>query len=205
MAGRAPRASAVATRERLLASGLQLFHARGYHAVGVQDIIDAAGIPKGSFYNHFRSKQDLALAALEQYATLSPLDELRSHPGGPRAGLRAHFEELRRRFAEADLTQGCMMGNFANELADQDEPVRELLNCLFSAWIALIAAALREAEADEGIHLTVPADALAGVIVSLWEGSITRARAANSIEPVDQFFDTVFSQLLATATNQKDA
>lgn len=202
---RAPRASAVATRERLITVGLDLFHARGYHAVGVQDLVNAAGIPKGSFYNHFSSKQALAIAALEQYAAQSPLPLLWSTQDGARAGIRAHFEELERRFVQVDLTHGCMMGNFANELADEDERVRELLNVQFALWAECIATAIRKAEADEGVVPVMPADELAGVIISLWEGSITRSRAAGNAQPIRQFFTTVFDRLLPPPRQQKDS
>ncbi|CAJ1494368.1 TetR family transcriptional regulator C-terminal domain-containing protein [[Mycobacterium] kokjensenii] len=211
MSPRAPRASAVATRERLLAVGLELFHARGYHAVGIQEVVDAAGIPKGSFYNHFRSKQELAITALQQYAAHSPVDLLWSTPEGPRAGIRAHFEELERRFVDADLMRGCMLGNFANEIADRDETVRNLLTGLFEAWAEVLTDALRQAETSESVRLAMPADQLAGVILSLWEGAITRARAAQSEEPLRQFFDVVFGDLIpdpsvddATATTPVD-
>ena len=202
---RAPRASAVATRERLIVAGLELFHTRGYHGVGVQDLVNVAGVPKGSFYNHFSSKQDLAIAALEQYAAQSPLPLLWSTPSGARAGIRAHFEELERRFTEGGLTHGCMMGNFANEMADQDERVRELLNVQFGIWADCIAGAIRRAESDEGVIPALPADELAGVIISLWEGSITRSRAAGNARPIREFFTTVFDRLLPMPRQQKDS
>ena len=205
MNARAPRASAVQTRDRLIAVAHDLFHARGYHAVGVQDLVNAAGIPKGSFYNHFASKQELAIAALERYAAQSPVPLLWTTPAGPRAGIRAHFEELERRFVAAGLSDGCMMGNFANELADHDDAVRELLNTQFTAWMDLIAAAIKQSEATEGLVPLMPADELAGVIVSLWEGSLTRARAAGSAQPIRQFFTTVFDQLLPATDGQKES
>lgn len=202
MAQRAARASAMATRDRLITVAMELFHARGYHAVGVQDLVAAAGIPKGSFYNHFASKQELALAALENYAAHSPVDLLSATPEDPIAGLRAHFNELQRRFEEVDLTHGCMMGNFANELADRDHAVRDLLAGLFAAWSQLIAANLRQAEAA-GARLALPADRLAGLIISLWEGSLTRTRSDGNLEPLQQFHELVFDQLITTTRPQE--
>src|SRR5262249_24318548 len=55
-------------REQLLAAGLATFHERGFNATSVQDITDAAGAPKGSFYNHFESKEALAAEAVRRYA-----------------------------------------------------------------------------------------------------------------------------------------
>ena len=91
----------------------------------------------------------------------------------------------------------------ANELADQDEPVRRLLTGLFGAWVELIAITLRQAEAAGEAQLAMPAEMLAGTIVSLWEGSITRSRASNSLEPLDQFFALVFERLLGPIDPQE--
>src|SRR6185295_5851434 len=62
-----PRPSNPDVRRRLLAAGLDLVHARGFAASGVKDITDAAGVPKGSFYAYFPSKEGFAAAILEHY------------------------------------------------------------------------------------------------------------------------------------------
>src|SRR4051794_27714177 len=54
-------------REEIVEAALERFHAHGFNAAGVKDITDTAGVPKGSFYNHFDSKEALALVALERY------------------------------------------------------------------------------------------------------------------------------------------
>lgn len=190
------RAATAEVRERLLQAGLDLFHSRGYHAVGVQEITNAAGMPKGSFYNHFASKEDLALAALEQYAAQSPFDLLTDRSAGAVAALRAHFEELARRFTESDYRRGCLMGNFSNEIADELDRPRQLLADLFEGWKFLLTDAITAAQAAGEVSATVPADRLAGLVLSAWEGSLTRARAAHNADPLDDFFDTVFDHLL---------
>ncbi|MGV9668907.1 LmrA/YxaF family transcription factor [Nocardia niigatensis] len=190
------RAATAEVRERLLQAGLDLFHSRGYHAVGVQEITNAAGMPKGSFYNHFASKEDLALAALEQYAAQSPLDLLTDRSTGAVAALRAHFEELARRFTESDYRRGCLMGNFSNEIADELDRPRQLLADLFEGWKFQLTDAITAAQAAGEVSAAVPADRLAGLVLSAWEGSLTRARAAHNADPLHDFFDTVFDHLL---------
>jgi TetR/AcrR family transcriptional regulator, transcriptional repressor for nem operon len=190
------RAGSAEVRQRMLQAGLDLFHSRGYHAVGVQEITNAAGMPKGSFYNHFASKEDLALAALEQYAAQSPLDLLTDRGAGAVAALRAHFEELARRFTESDFQRGCLMGNFSNEIADELDRPRRLLADLFEGWKFQLTAAITAAQAAGEVSAAVPADRLAGLVLSAWEGSLTRARATRNADPLHDFFDTVFDHLL---------
>lgn len=195
--GRRTRAGSADVRRRLVDAGLALFHARGYHATGVQDITDAAGVPKGSFYNHFPSKQALAIVAVRQYAESGPLDVLLAHEGHPVPAIRTHFEVLADRFQGADWRQGCLIGNFANELADQDEDVRATVNELLTAWTALLAGVIGDAQAAGHVATSLPAETLAGTVLSMWEGSLTRARAARTRAPLDEFFTLAFDHLLA--------
>src|SRR6516225_4876557 len=104
-------------RDLLLDTGLRVLHKRGFNATSVQDITDAAGVPKGSFYNHFESKEDLALQALERYwqngagrrgvlsdTSLDPVERL-----------RRHFRGLSDLAVRQKFQKGCMIGNFSTE------------------------------------------------------------------------------------------
>lgn len=190
-----------AVRDGLLEAGLDRFHAHGYAATSVQDITSAAGVPKGSFYNHFSGKEDLAVAALGEYAARSPAAVLLDRTIAPVERLRQHFDELGRRFRESGNARGCMMGNFANEVADDGGPVRAALGTLFAGWSALISMVVAEAQQSGALHTDVAPDLLASFILSAWEGSLTRARATNSSEPLDTFFEMVFRQILHTESD----
>jgi TetR/AcrR family transcriptional repressor of nem operon len=87
-----PRDSA---RERLVNAALDEFHRHGFNGCGVKDITQAAGVPKGSFYNHFESKEALALETLNRYGQSRRLEMLADSTQEPLARLRAHFEFLR--------------------------------------------------------------------------------------------------------------
>jgi TetR/AcrR family transcriptional regulator, transcriptional repressor for nem operon len=113
--------------DQILTAGLEEFHSRGYHGSSVQDIATAAGAPKGSFYNHFSSKEALALAAIDAYTAENPVQVLADRSIPPVERLRAHFDIHRARFAESGYTRGCLVGNFAAEVADHCEPIREKL------------------------------------------------------------------------------
>ncbi len=78
-------------REEIVEAALEQFHAYGFNAAGVKDITDSAGAPKGSFYNHFDSKEALAVVALERYWESRGIEDLADRSVAPLARLRGHF------------------------------------------------------------------------------------------------------------------
>src|SRR5260221_74488 len=93
-------------REDIVEAALEQFHSHGYNAAGVKDITDRAGVPKGSFYNHFDSKEALAVVALERYAERRRLEDLADRSVAPLARLPGHFELLRAEAAGGDPAAG---------------------------------------------------------------------------------------------------
>lgn len=191
---RMPRHS---VRDQVLAAGLEVFRTHGYHASSVQDITTAAGVPKGSFYNHFAGKEALAVASIYEYAAESPIAILLDTSAGtPVERLRAHFDIQGARFTASKFSRGCLMGNFANEVADHSDTIRETLTGAFDGWSALIEAVLVQAQQAGDISAqSNPAD-LANFVVNSWEGALTRARVSKTEEPLRVFFDTIFGVVL---------
>lgn len=180
---------------QILTAGLDVLHSRGYHGSSVQDITTRAGVPKGSFYNHFSSKEALAISAIDAYIADSPNQILADETMAPMDRLRAHFESLGARFTESGLTRGCLVGNFAAEVADHSEPIRRKLADVFDEWAASIETVLTEAyEANElAAHLD-PAT-LSRFIIHSWEGALLAAKASKTQAPLQVFFDAVFGVL----------
>src|SRR6201999_3314324 len=113
--------------ERLLAAGLQLFLTRGYNATGIQQITDSAGVPKGSFYNHFESKEAFGAAIVDRYSEYSRRSwdrMMRSAPPGPMAAIRHVFASMLAHHERAGRSSGCLIGNFAAEIAMSSEQCR---------------------------------------------------------------------------------
>ncbi|MEV5751474.1 TetR family transcriptional regulator C-terminal domain-containing protein [Actinoallomurus sp. NPDC052308] len=183
-------------REEIVEAALEQFHVQGYNAAGVKVITDAAGVPKGSFYNHFDSKEALAVVALRRYGAEHPARELAGGHGEPLARLRAHFEAIRDYVVRHEFTRGCLLGNLGAEIADHSEVIREAVRQGLAQWTEAIAVVLAEAR-DAGVLRTgVDPRATAGFIVNAWEGSLIRARADRSADAFDSFFALVFGTLL---------
>ncbi|MEV0408782.1 TetR family transcriptional regulator C-terminal domain-containing protein [Actinoallomurus sp. NPDC050550] len=184
-------------REEIVEAALEQFHVQGYNAAGVKVITDAAGVPKGSFYNHFDSKEALAVVALERYGAGRPLHELTGGEGEPLARLRAHFEALRDAVVRYDFTRGCLIGNFGTEIADHSDVIREAVRQSLAQWTDAIAAVLTDARDAGALRAGLDPRATAGFLVNAWEGSLIRARADRSTDALESFFILIFDALLA--------
>src|ERR1700754_1972564 len=108
-----PRPPNPDVRRRLLAAGLDLVHARGFAASGVKDITDSAGVPTGSFYAYFPSKEAFAAAILEHYWSDIETRLLRILSGGGPAQDRItrFFHALADDHEAGDFSLGCLIGN----------------------------------------------------------------------------------------------
>ena len=120
------------TREDIVQAGLKCLVEKGFNAVGVQDITDAAGVPKGSFYNHFESKEALGVEIVERYGANQTRREILTDPSvPPLQRLRRHFDRISKLYADTNFTRNCILGGFSAELANQSETIRESLRTLY--------------------------------------------------------------------------
>ncbi len=184
-------------REEIVAAALEQFHTRGFNGCSVDDITKAAGVPKGSFYNHFKSKEDLAVEVLGRYAVSAPHDILLQKDVPPLKRLKKYFTALSEGFIACGCQKGCMLGNFANEVADHSTGVRQELADRFSWWVKTLAGVVREAQQAKQISSTQKPELLAGFLLSAWEGTVLRARAANDPAIVKEFHTIAFNHLLS--------
>src|ERR1700741_4939228 len=101
-------------RERLIDAGLETLHRRGFNGCGVQEITENAGVPKGSFYNHFESKEALGAAVVDRYwrqRAGSVLRLLEEADVGPRDRLCRYFAAMAAKMAKRGYAGGCLIGN----------------------------------------------------------------------------------------------
>ncbi len=163
-------------REKLVETALERFQEQGFNGCGVQDITDAAGVPKGSFYNHFKSKEALALEVLDRYRLNSRFDILADVAKSPITRLRAHFEFMADRVEGWHFTRGCLLGNFSCETADTSPAMRQAMADAFARWCEMVAELLRQAQAQGEIAGSHDPTALATFLVHAWEGAIAGAK-----------------------------
>ena len=174
-------------RERLLDSCQALMHEKGYTAVGVSEVCSRAGVNKGSFYYFFPSKQDLALAVIDEFgaATAVQLTQVLESDAPPLERLERFFDASYRAHSESRETcgklLGCPIGNLALEMGSQDAVLRERLRGVLEDQIDRFAAVLREA-IDRGDLPPQDARGTAASLMALIEGTLLLAKASDDTE-----------------------
>lgn len=168
---------------------------RGYNGTGVKDIVNAAGVPKGSFYNYFESKQAFAVAALEQVAE-GNLRQMRSILDSAAESPLKRLEEFFIRNIEhlkrnGRFTGGCFIGTICQEIADADDTIRETGHRLLKLYEKVFIDCLRQARECDELAAGTDIDALGGFIFSAWEGSLLKMKAAKNAVALDQFLSEV--------------
>lgn len=196
-----PRPANPLVRESLLDAGLTLFHARGFNAVGIKEITDSAGVPKGSFYSYYSSKNAFAAAVLDRFWAGIVRDHgpILTDPSTPPVHrLVAFFEALTRANAERGFAFGCLLGNLALELSDDNGEARLRLAAIMEQWSDLIAACLAQAGSADHVVATTETTDLASMIIESWEGAVMRGRVDQSRAPYDRFLTVSLPRLLGT-------
>jgi TetR/AcrR family transcriptional repressor of nem operon len=186
-------------RRRLLASGLALVHGRGFAASGVKDITDSAGVPKGSFYAYFSSKEAFAAAILEHYwadieqRILPILDA----DGPAQERITSFFHALGDEHEAGDFLLGCLIGNLSLELGGSSDAVRDQLASILDRWDAALTACVRSGQRRSGgIRTDLEADELAAMLIEAWEGAALRGKVARSRTPYARFESVTVPALL---------
>ena len=186
-------------RDRLLQAGMSVFSRSGFNGSSVQDITEAAGVPKGSFYNHFDSKETLGAAVVEYFwdhKSSHVLIVLDQQDLEPLVRLRRYFEQAKAEIEARDYTCGCFLGNMTAELSDHSTVISDRLAGIYMKWTERIASCLAQAQAEGVLRREADPAVLATFALNAWEGAMLRARAAKSSRPLQQFIDTLFTQLL---------
>jgi TetR/AcrR family transcriptional regulator, transcriptional repressor for nem operon len=184
-------------KEQIIDAAVETLHRKGFNGTSVQDITDAAKVPKGSFYNHFDSKEELAVEALDRYwqwvlAGLRPLSDATTPPAGR---LRQYFRHLAERGRTREYRTGCMIGNMSTEMPDQSRLVRERLAVVLGAWSRAIESCVRDAQADGSIRRDLDAKTIAAFLLNSFEGAILRSKVDRDAAAFAAFEDVVFTAL----------
>ena len=186
-------------RDCLLRAGLRVVHEQGFGAASVRDVVHAAGVPQGSFTNHWRSKEAFGLDVLDAYAA-GVLQLMQSTLGdGMRPAterMRAYVTALKAECLGRGVRCGCMLGNMSAEAGGAGDAIRLRVLEIFDAMRARIATCLRDAVREGALPPDTDCPALAGIILSTLQGAILVAKAQHSAEPIDQVEQFLFARIL---------
>lgn len=195
-----PRPANPEIRERLLSKGGRVIHELGFNASGVQDIVAAAAVPKGSFYSYFDSKEAFAAEVLCAYwasierrhgvvmydARIKPLERIEKL-----------FELLVEDHAAQAFKLGCLVGNLSLELSNASAEVRKALEGILASWQGMLVACIEEAKVRQELRQDVDAAPLAAVVIEAWEGAVLRAKVERNGAPCQRFLNVTLKRLLS--------
>jgi TetR/AcrR family transcriptional repressor of nem operon len=187
------------TREHLLNIGLERLRSTGYTATGVKEILDLAGVPKGSFYHYFPSKEAFAGEVFQLYAEGEGKRAERifgDRKVAPLKRLRQYFEELISAYGQSAAISGCLVGSLSLEVADHSPKLQKQLKGVYGVWQRGIADVLREAVERGDLPKSTQADTLAEFLLNSYEGALVRMKAEKSDRPLENFLHFSFDVLL---------
>ena len=187
------------TKQNILETGAGLIHLKGFNHTGLQEILNAARVPKGSFYNYFNSKEDFGLQVIDHFAgyfsiisqpiledpDLSPLQKIKS--------LLEWFMEL---FKSKEYAYGCPIGNLIQEMGDLSPAFRDKLRSALEMMVDSYSEVLAEAQKKGEISRDLDVRETAYFLVSSWHGALMHMKAKKSPEPLENHKRFMFDHVL---------
>ena len=193
-------------REKILSVAQALIEVRGYSSLGVAEICKAAGVPKGSFYYFFESKEALGLAVIDRHWEDQRRDwtAILQSDAEPLQRLRKLFEATEAAQLAGQQTcgtvSGCLFGNLTLELSNQAEPIRKRLQEIFDEQVDLVELVIADARARG--EVTVADDREAARSVAQLEGQVLFAKLFNDPQRLDALWSNCLALLGAKVPEQ---
>lgn len=184
-----------ATKQQLMEHGVQLLLQRGYNDLGIAALLEATGTPKGSFYHHFRSKQDYALQVIDLYmqdvhAGLDACLGDASRP--PLERIRDFFEASEEKYRTQGY-MGCLLGGLGQELSGVSDVFRRKVEQCLEQIAGRLAGCIAEAVRRAELPPDTDPEKLAELLVNCWEGAALRTRLRRDPTPLRDMLDFYFA------------
>ncbi len=187
------------TKQKILQIGAEIIHRKGYNATGLQEILSAANVPKGSFYNHFKSKEDFGLQVIDFFTDFFAQfckDILEDSNRSPLGRLELLLDRFMEFFDSRGYTCGCPVGNLAQELGDSSPVFQEKLSKTIDTMVDYYTMILSEAQAAGEIHKDINAKEAASFIVTSWHGALIRMKVSKGVGPLKNHKKFIFNYVL---------
>lgn len=176
------------TRDSILASGQRLMAGKGFSAVGLNEILSMAGVPKGSFYHYFASKDAFGEALLDDYfeGYLAEIDHTLRTPGKTMAQrLLAYFRAWRDNQSVLECQGKCLAVKLGAEVADLSEAMRASLMRGTAGIEARLAAAIKIGVAERSLSVDDTPARVAASLYQLWLGASVMVKIVRNAQPFD--------------------
>lgn len=188
------------TKNKILEAGLDTFKRQGFNATGIQEIATIAGVPKGSFYNYFGSKEEFGVAIIFYYsdAYIKKWHRLLAQGGvDPYLAMKYVFVQMIVEYEEAEKKPGCLLGNLAAELSEASEDCRVAMQQVIHSWKDLMVKQLVAGQENGKVRTDLTAGQMADFFWDAWQGSLLRMKIENSAMPVSSTLTMLFDYVMA--------
>jgi TetR/AcrR family transcriptional repressor of nem operon len=176
------------TRRSILDAAQRIMAHKGYSAVGLNEVLAEAGVPKGSFYHFFASKDAFGEAMLTSYFTdyVADMERILARPGEP-AGerLMAYWHDWRQTQSLDECQGKCLAVKLGAEVADLSESMRLALKEGTDAIVSRIERTIAAGLEDGSVSIDSDPRTLAQVLYDLWLGASVMAKIHRSVAPLD--------------------
>lgn len=186
------------TRDALVRCGMAVLTEKGFSATGIDEVLKKVGVPKGSFYHYFDSKEAFGHAVIAAYADYfaRKLDRWLLAADRPALARIGDFvDDAAEGMARYQFRRGCLIGNLGQEMSALPESYRERLEAVFRDWQARLANCLRAAQTEGALSPAADCDHWAAFFWVGWEGAVLRARLVRSAEPLHCFTQGFFTAI----------
>jgi TetR/AcrR family transcriptional repressor of nem operon len=190
----------ISNRSKIIANGLKVVLERGYVGASVRDIVEAAGVPQGSFTNHFVSKEAFSLEILDLYFANNRVvigETLRNDALSPLKRLRAYLDASITAIRNHGTKNGCLVGNFAAEASDHSEIIRKRVSEIYSELREAVAYCLKAAVKAGELPKSLKINEVADFIVTGLQGAWLMSKVERDLAFAENFKKILFSTVLA--------
>ena len=193
------------SKSRILRAGARIVLEKGFCDTGLAEVLEAAKVPKGSFYFHFKSKEDFGLQLVDTFAgTLKTARDtvLQDESLTGLERIREMFRRQTELFRKHDFKGGCPIGNLSQEMGDRSPLFRKKLKQVFSELRKELADQLSQAREKGEMAAALDPEETADFILSSWQGALMQMKVAKSTAPFEIFERMIFERLLKTTTGK---
>lgn len=176
-------------RESLLNQGVLFFMNQGYHGTGLQEILDAVNVPKGSFYNYFDSKEEFGAAVIQHYIEpfiLRLSTHLQLSDSDALGAIRRYFNELIVELEENKFKGGCLLGSLMGEIGSTSDVCQQSLQSAIARYRDLLQSGLAQAQQQGSVRTDKTPEEMADLLINTWQGALLRMQIEKSAAPVKQ-------------------
>lgn len=195
-------------RERLIQTAAALVHQQGWTATGINQILSDAGIPKGSFYYYFRSKEALGSAILKSHGTnLKQLisKTLMNSELTTEGSVDEFFKEMTATHQTNGYRYGCPIGSFANEIATQSVALLEEANIALKVYEEGWTALLQRGQNEGSVSPTLEVNDTAKLVTAMLQGAFLSMKCAAAASPLELAYASISKLVFGTQRHSRVA